>query len=128
MADAPFDGYKRHDTVRPGLYVPGDPRTTNYMEMLWRLADAAAGLPAHQRPDRMYLSATDYGAVVEELRAQHGASKTEAPGYLIFGKKATFKVLNAGTDDMATVNRMNRDTPGAVDFKARLKQFVPANA
>lgn len=106
----------------PTFYLPGDPRSTNYVEACWRIATTAASLPAYQRPDRMYFSASDYGQIVAELKAQYDAPEDDPP-YLIFGKHSPFMVLNAGTDDMAVVNRMNRDTPGAIDFAERAKQF-----
>jgi hypothetical protein len=114
----------RHAAVNPTLYLPGDPRTTQYVEKCWRLANASAGLAPHLRPTQMYLSAQDYGGLIAELRAQHDAPEHETPGYLIFGRRPTFKVINAGTDDEAEVNRLNRDTPGAIDFEQRIKQFT----
>lgn len=109
----------------PTFYLPGDPRGTNYVELCWRLATAAVSLPVHQRPTQMFLSATHYGALIAELRAQYDAPfGAEDPPYMIFGTDARpFKVLNAGTDDLAAVNRVNRDTPGAIDFADRLQQF-----
>jgi hypothetical protein len=110
----------------PSIYLPGDPRETKYVEKCWRLADAAAGLMVHERPDRMFISSSDFGRVIAELRAQYETPNTsEVPGYLIFGKNPEFRVLNAGTDDEAEVNRLNRETPGAVDFRARVRRFTP---
>lgn len=117
-----FGGFERHGDMdgKPSeIYVPGDPTTTQYVEMLWRLANAAAGLPPHQRPTHMFLPASDFGRIVSELRAQHDATGP-APGYLIFGKNTTFKVYNAGTDSVMEVNRLNRETPGAIDFADRV--------
>jgi len=122
------EGIKKDELVfqprEPGFYLPGDARITNYREKLWKLADVAAGLPVHERPTQMFLSATDYGYLVAELRAQCDAPPGPPPPYLIFGKKPEFRVINAGTDDEAEVNRLNRESPGAVDFEARSQQFV----
>ncbi len=123
MAKQMFEN--RHTAISPKAYELGDPRETKYVEKCWRLANVAAGLPVDQRPTRMFLSAKDFGAIIAELRAQHDAPWHMAdPPYLIFGKNPEFRVLNAGTDDEATVNRMNRDTPGAIEFVARTQQFM----
>lgn len=110
--------------VDPTFYLPGDPRITNYIHKLQRLAFAVSGLPPHQRPNRMYLSSKDYGAVLAEARAQYDATGPDpGPGGLVFGKRVPFSVLNAGTDDQAEVNRLNREVPGAIDFADRMRQF-----
>jgi len=115
----------RHTAISPTLYKPGDPATTKYVEKCWRIANIAAGMPAYQRPTRMYLSATDFGAIIAELRAQHDAPWHMAdPPYLVFGKNPEFRVLNAGTDSEREVNRLNNETPGAVEFTARSRQFI----
>lgn len=106
-----------------GFYTKGDPRFTSYVEKLWRIANAAASLPIDQAPDRMFVSSEDYEAILAELKAQYEAP-SESPGYLIFGKKWPFRVFNAGTNDLATINRMNESTPGAIDFGDRLRQFA----
>lgn len=122
------DGIKKSELVfeqrQPGFYLPGDPRITNYREKFWKIADIVAGLPPDERPRLMYLSASDYGRLVAELRAQCDAPANEDPGYLMFGKKDPFLVANAGTDDEAEVIRLNRESPGAVDFEDRTKRFV----
>ena len=121
-------GIKKDDLVfqprQPGFYLPGDPRTTNYREKVWKLADVAAGLPQQERPTQMFLSASDYGRLIAELRAQCDAPPGPPPPYLIFGKNPQFRVINAGTDDEAEVNRLNRESPGAVDFEDRTKRFI----
>ncbi len=102
----------------------GDPAKTSYVEQFWRLANAAASLPDELRPTQMFLKSADYQAVIAELRAQYNAPwHMTDPPYLIFGSKAQFKVLPAGTEDQGVVNRMNSDTPGAIDFADRLKKF-----
>lgn len=122
------EGIKTDELVfqprQPGFYLPGDPRITNYREKIWKLADIAAGLPDRERPTQMYLSASDYGRIIAELRAQCEAPAGQAPPYLIFGKNPEFRVINAGTDDEAEVNRLNRESPGAVDFEDRTRRFI----
>lgn len=107
----------------PHIWLPDAPANTEYEQNIWRLADAAAGLPIYQRPDRMYLSATHYGQLLDEMRESRVTPK-DMPPYLIFGKNTEFRVLNAGTDDEAEINRLNRETPGAIEFSDRVKQFT----
>ncbi len=109
------------------FYLPGDPRGTKYVEQLWLIAGLL------ERPTKMYLTATHYGRVIAELRAQHNAPQLTAPDELKFGKTAhthdatrrTYElaVVNSGTEDEAWVNALNRDTPGAIDFQDKMRRL-----
>jgi hypothetical protein len=124
------DGWhaKRHEGKVPSaLVTPGDPRITRYNEYIWQLANLASALPLHLAPNRMFLSSRDFAALIAELRENHADESQHYadPTYVIYGKKPEFKVINAGTDDDVEVNRMNQETPGAMDFVARAQQFIP---
>ncbi len=99
------------------IYVPGDPCTTKYVDQLWIIANLI------ERSTDMYVTAAHYGRVIAELQAQHGAPVGAAPGHLMFGKKPELRVINAGTDDEAEVNRRNHATPGAIDYQAKMNRL-----
>lgn len=94
-----------------------DPTNTEYVLQLWTIANLI------ERNTQMYLSASQYGKVVAELRAQYDAPTDNDPPYLLMGKVPQLTVFNAGTDDEAAINRMNADTPGAIDFQAKKQKL-----
>lgn len=107
----------------PTIYLPGDPRVTRYWSKIKKLADLCSSLPEHQRPTGMFLSATDFKRLIDELRAQHDGPQTAyRADYLLY---YDFCIINSGTDSEAEVNRLNREVPGAIDFADRILQFQP---
>lgn len=95
----------------------GDPSETEFVLQLWTIAGLI------ERNTQIYLTATHYGQVVEECWAQYNAPRNNVPPYLILGKSPQLTVFNAGTDDVAEVNRKNRDTPGAIDFQDKKEKL-----
>ena len=101
------------------IYLPGHPSTTRYVQQL----NLVAGLVG--RPTTLYLTAQHWGWVMAELEAQYKDALMDPtrPGPWANPKKplqfGPLKVVNAGTDDERAVNRMNHDTPGAIDFVER---------
>jgi hypothetical protein len=97
--------------------LEGRPEDTEFVLQLWTIAGLI------ERNTQMYVTARHYGLIVEECRAQYGGSTTNNPPYLMLGKKPQLTVLNAGTDDQAAVNAMNRMMPGAIDFQAKKERL-----
>lgn len=100
------------------IYLHGDPRTTMYIKQI----SVIAGLV--ERPTVMYITADHWRKIQAELDAQYLDCLMDPKGPIPWRVSDNFKmgpltVVNAGTESQAAVNRMNRDTPGAVDFIAK---------
>lgn len=100
------------------IYLPGDPRTTQYIKQI----QVIAGLV--ERPTTMYVTVNHWRRIVAELDAQYMDALMDPNGPVPWRVSDTFRmgpltVVNAGTESSAEVNRKNRETPGAIDFIAK---------
>ena len=116
-------------------YLPGDPAHTEYVKQLELIKNVADRRPRFQK-DGTWIShiyvvtASHYGRIIEELRAQSDAPKFEVPGYLLVGTEPCLAVINSGTDDQGEVNKRNREWAEMVSYQDRLGRLArnPANA
>ena len=97
------------------IYIPGDPRTTMYVKQIMVIASVVA------RKTVMYVTAQHWRLIAAELDAQYMDSLVDPKGPIPWRISSEFRigkvtVVNAGTENEQTVNRMNEDTPGAVDY------------
>lgn len=104
------------------LYVPGDPSETRFVQQLLLISGLI------ERSTKMYVTAKHWGQIIAELDAQYMDSLMDptkpAPWHgnrpMAFGIDPQLLVLNAGTDDQLTVNALNHETPGAINFQAKI--------
>ena len=99
----------------PRVYLPGLPTETRYVRQIWQIANLI------ERSTRYYLTATHYGQVIDEMRAQYGAPATEPPKYLLFGVDPQLTVINAGTDSELEVNMLNEPWERLAKFQDRAR-------
>lgn len=100
------------------IYLPGDPRTTQYVKQI----TVIEGLL--ERETVMYVTADHWRRIAAELDAQYLDALMDPTGPVPWHVSDTFKigrltVVNAGTDSQREVNRKNWSTPGAIDFAAK---------
>lgn|SRR5574340_171616 len=100
-----------HCTFRP--YLPGVPGCEPYLAQAWKIAGIVG------RSTRVYLGASEYGALVRELMEEAETPRGTYPKSLKFGRNPCVHFINAGTDDYARVAQLNWGTAGARDFKGR---------
>jgi hypothetical protein len=108
--------------VTQKIYIPGDPRTTRYMDQL-KIIFGLIEVTTHY-----YLTSADWGRIIAELDAQFGPEmmmdpsrpapwKSDPNRPMRFGVKEPYLyVHNAGTDDEQVVYLLNEAAPMVETF------------
>jgi hypothetical protein len=104
------------------IVLPGDPKTTMYVKQI----SLIAGLVA--RPTVYFITSDHWRKVYAELEAQYMDALLDPKGPIPWRVKDEFKigpltVINSGIESQKTVNKMNAQTPGAIDFIERRDTF-----
>ena len=105
----------------PKVYLPGDPRTTQYVQQLFLISGLI------EATTHYYVTAGDWGRIVAELDAQYRpmlmdqtkpAPWDAAPrGPMKIGTKDPYLMVhNAGTDDEQVVWLLNEQQPQVEAF------------
>lgn len=105
------------------IYLPGHPSSTKFVKQLLLISGLIG------RSTKIYLTSKHWGMVMAELDAQYMDALVDPDGpvpwhsggdsFAIGNDPKKLTIINSGTDDQLVVNKLNRDTPGAVDFIER---------